>query len=142
MLIFRVERVEIAKTIMKGKGNIIYMTKLFLILQGLPTFVNIQLNRHDLAVTDAKEALKLDPDYSKAFARMGFAYLSMSNLKEAEECYMNALRLDANNQSYKDNLDAVREKMSTGPTNPQGKSKPCYYYVKFEYSLLVSYGRQ
>jgi len=79
-----------------------------------------KLNRHEYAVNDAKEALKLDPEYSKAFARMGFAYLSLNNLKDAEDCYLNALRLDPNNQSYKDNLDAVREKMSAGSLNPQG----------------------
>lgn len=79
-----------------------------------------QLNRHEFAVNDAKEALKLDSEYSKAFARMGFAYLSLNQLQEAEDCYLNALRLDANNQSYKDNLDAVREKINAGPLNPQG----------------------
>ena len=51
---------------------------------------------------------------------MGFAYLSLNQLQEAEDCYLNALRLDANNQSYKDNLDAVREKINAGPLNPQG----------------------
>ena len=66
---------------------------------------------------DAKDALALDSSYSKAYARMGFAYLNMNKLPEAEDAYSNALRLDPSNQSYKDNLEAVREKINAGPTN-------------------------
>lgn len=74
-----------------------------------------KLSQHENAVKDANSALQLDPGYSKAYARMGFAYLNMSKLKEAEESYSNALRLDPNNQSYKDNVEAVREKINAGP---------------------------
>ena len=56
------------------------------------------MTRHDDAVNDAKEALKLDADYSKAYARMGFAYLNMNRLAEAEDAYAAALRLDPGNQ--------------------------------------------
>jgi len=74
-----------------------------------------KLTQHENAVNDAKDALLLDPGYSKAYARMGFAYLNMNKLSEAEDAYSNALRLDPSNQSYKDNLDAVKEKISAGP---------------------------
>jgi len=76
-----------------------------------------KLTQHEDAVKDAKAALELDPSYSKAYARMGFAYLNMNKLTEAEDAYSNALRLDPGNQSYKDNLDAVKEKINAGPTN-------------------------
>lgn len=74
-----------------------------------------KLAQHESAVKDAEDALVLDAGYSKAYARMGFAYLNMNQLPEAEDAYSNALRLDSGNQSYKDNLDAVKEKISAGP---------------------------
>jgi len=77
-----------------------------------------KIQNHDGAVSDSKDALKLDPNYSKAYARMGFAYLNMNQFKDAEEAYSAACRLDPGNQNYKDNLDAVREKINAGPTNP------------------------
>ena len=59
---------------------------------------------------------------------MGFAYLNMNKLPEAEDAYSNALRLDSGNQSYKDNLDAVKEKISAGPNvMAQGESWKCSY---------------
>jgi len=83
-----------------------------------------KLTQHENAVKDAKDALSLDSGYSKAYARMGFAYLNMNKLSEAEDAYSNALRLDPSNQSYKDNLDAVREKISAGPTNIAAQVPP------------------
>jgi len=74
-----------------------------------------KVGRHSDAVEDSQNALKIDAKYSKAYARMGFAYLNMNKLPEAEDAYSNALRLDSGNQSYKDNLDAVKEKISAGP---------------------------
>ena len=94
---------------------------------------------------DAKDALSLDPGYSKAYARMGFAYLNMNKLTEAEDAYSNALRLDPSNQSYKDNLEAVKEKINAGPNVMSQGMFPitstcailpryCYWYVQLDNS--------
>lgn len=77
-----------------------------------------KVGRHSDAVEDSKNALKIDAKYSKAYARMGFAYLNMHKYEEAKDAYENALTIDPANQSYKDNLDAVKEKLTVGPTNP------------------------
>lgn len=77
-----------------------------------------KVGRHDDAVADAKSALRLDSGYSKAYARMGFAYLNMNKYHDAEEAYANACRLDPDNRNYKDNLEAVKEKVNAGPTVP------------------------
>lgn len=77
-----------------------------------------KVGRHSDAVQDSKNALKIDAKYSKAYARMGFAYLNMHKYEEAKDAYENALNIDPTNQSYKDNLDAVKEKLTVGPTNP------------------------
>lgn len=79
-----------------------------------------KVGRHDDAVNDAKSALQLDPEYGKAYARMGFAYLSMNKLTDAQASYERALSLDPNNQSYKDNLDAVKEKIALFPEAAAG----------------------
>jgi len=77
-----------------------------------------KVTRHSDAVSDAKSALALDPNYSKAYTRMGFAYLNMNQFNEAKECYQKACDLDPTNQSYKDNLEAVKEKMASGGAAP------------------------
>lgn len=74
-----------------------------------------KVGQHEEAVKDAKAALQLESGYSKAYARMGFAYLNMNKYPEAEDCYANACRLDPDNKGYKDNLDAVKEKIGAGP---------------------------
>jgi len=77
-----------------------------------------KVGRHSDAVEDSQNALKIDAKYSKAYARMGFAYLNMHKYEEAKDAYENALNIDPANQSYKDNLDAVKEKLTVGPVNP------------------------
>lgn len=39
------------------------------------------------------------------------AYLELENNEQSHECYRKALELDPNNQSYKNNLDMVEQRL-------------------------------
>lgn len=69
-----------------------------------------KLNNHNAALEDCKRAIRFDPNYSKAYGRMGLAYASMNNHFKAKECYQRAVELDPQNESYKNNLKIAEEK--------------------------------
>lgn len=65
------------------------------------------------AADDCKLALRYDPDYSKAYGRMGNAYSNLRRPELALDAYRNAIRLDPSNPDYQHNL-AVTEERLTG----------------------------
>ena len=76
------------------------------------------MNNHYAAVEDCKRAIDMDPNYGKAYGRMGLAYSLVDKHKEAIECFKKAILLEPDNESYKSNLKSVEEKMtSAGGTN-------------------------
>ncbi|KAJ3158331.1 hypothetical protein HK101_001358 [Irineochytrium annulatum] len=86
-----------------------------------------QAGDHAGAVEDAKLAVEVDPDYSKAYSRMGHAYFCLGNFQEAVDAYERGLRLDPGNASMKQSLTAARQKVSeaggdsgTGPSEGAG----------------------
>eukprot|EP00106_Octopus_bimaculoides_P016695 XP_014784137.1 PREDICTED: small glutamine-rich tetratricopeptide repeat-containing protein beta-like isoform X2 [Octopus bimaculoides] len=70
-----------------------------------------KLTKHTSAIQDCNSALAIDPSYSKAYGRMGMAYLELENNEQSHECYRKALELDPNNQSYKNNLEMVEQRL-------------------------------
>ncbi|GAB1600448.1 small glutamine-rich tetratricopeptide repeat-containing protein beta-like isoform X1 [Argonauta hians] len=70
-----------------------------------------KLTKHTSAIQDCNSALAIDPSYSKAYGRMGMAYLELENNEQSYECYRKALELDPNNQSYKNNLEMVEQRL-------------------------------
>ncbi len=71
-----------------------------------------KLNNHQEALNDCKRAISCDPNYSKAYGRMGLAYASMNDHIRARDCYRKAVDLDPTNESYRNNLLIAEEKMS------------------------------
>lgn len=71
-----------------------------------------RLDKHMLAIQDCKAALKLDPNYSKAYGRLGIAYSSLERFEDARESYRKALELDPSNTSYKANLDRAEKQLA------------------------------
>lgn len=72
-----------------------------------------RLGDYQHAADDCKLALRYDPDYSKAYGRMGNAYSNLRRPELALDAYRNALRLDPSNPDYQHNL-AVTEERLTG----------------------------
>lgn len=78
-----------------------------------------KLNNHTFALEDCRKAIEIDPNYSKAYGRMGLAYASLNDHYRARDCYKKACELDANNESYKNNLAIAEEKVAE---SERGKS--------------------
>jgi len=83
-----------------------------------------KVEQHDLAIQDCRTALALDPQYAKAYGRMGLALsaqfrysgacrnslLKRAAIAEAVDAYRTALELEPANESYKNNLEIAEEK--------------------------------
>lgn len=63
------------------------------------------------AIDDCKTALKYDPNYGKAFGRLGLAYSKMNRHSEAIDAYRNALRIEPDNQDYKNNMEVTQQRL-------------------------------
>lgn len=65
------------------------------------------------SIEDCKNALKIDPSYSKAWGRLGLALLSNNQYEEAFEAYSKAIQLEPTNDGYKQNLKIIEDKLKT-----------------------------
>nr|XP_045585444.1 small glutamine-rich tetratricopeptide repeat-containing protein alpha-like isoform X1 [Procambarus clarkii] len=74
-----------------------------------------KLNNQREAIEDCKRALEIEPQYSKAYGRMGLAYSSLNDHHQAKECYKKALELEPDNDSYRGNLSIAEEKILREP---------------------------
>jgi len=72
-----------------------------------------KLNDNKNSILDCEKALKIDPSYSKAYGRMGLAYLNDENYEKAIEAYENAYKLDPANQTYRSQLYSAQEKLGS-----------------------------
>ena len=76
------------------------------------------MNNHYAAVEDCKRAIDMDPNYGKAYGRMGLAYSCVDKHKEAIECFKKAIVLEPENESYKSNLKLAEEKLASTGVSP------------------------
>merc|ERR1719400_823171 len=60
----------------------------------------------------------MDPNYGKAYGRMGLAYSCVEKHKEAIECFKKAIVLEPENESYKSNLKLAEEKLASTGISP------------------------
>ena len=71
-----------------------------------------RLEQHDLAIQDCRTAIALDPDYSKAYGRMGLALSGQHRYEQAVEAYKKAIELDPSQESFKNNLKIAEAKVN------------------------------
>ncbi|CAG0892441.1 unnamed protein product [Cyprideis torosa] len=83
-----------------------------------------KLSQHRDSIMDCEKALQLDPKYSKAYSRLGHAYLALEYLAKAEEYFKKALDLDPENENYKSNLSLVQAKRAATEEQPGGGGVP------------------
>ncbi|CAN0139160.1 unnamed protein product [Lampetra fluviatilis] len=83
-----------------------------------------KLSNYVGAVQDCERAIVIDPNYSKAYGRMGLALTSLGKHEEAVEFYRRAVELDPDNEGYRGNLELAesrgREATSPNATPPGG----------------------
>jgi small glutamine-rich tetratricopeptide repeat-containing protein alpha len=70
-----------------------------------------RLEQNDLAIQDCRTALALDPNYAKAYGRMGVALSCQNRYDQAVEAYKRAVELDPGNESYQNNLAIAEDKV-------------------------------
>ncbi|KAJ3325907.1 hypothetical protein HDV06_002292 [Boothiomyces sp. JEL0866] len=72
-----------------------------------------QQGNHDLAAADAKQALTINPDYSKAYSRLGHAEYCLGNYQAAVDAYTKGSEMEPNNASIKQSLAAAQQKLGS-----------------------------
>ncbi|KAL4183557.1 hypothetical protein AMTRI_Chr11g98880 [Amborella trichopoda] len=71
-----------------------------------------QVHRYIEAIRDCYNSIEIDPDYSKAYSRLGLAYYAQGNYSDAiNKGFAKALLLDPNNSHIRDNIQAAEEKL-------------------------------
>ncbi|KAD1781290.1 hypothetical protein E3N88_42296 [Mikania micrantha] len=71
-----------------------------------------QNNQHTEAIHDCYKAIGIDPNYSKAYSRLGFSYYAQGNYRDAiDKGFRRALQLDPNNESVRVNIQAAKQKL-------------------------------
>uniref|UniRef100_A0A1I8A4G3 SGTA_dimer domain-containing protein n=1 Tax=Steinernema glaseri TaxID=37863 RepID=A0A1I8A4G3_9BILA len=70
-----------------------------------------RLEQYDMAIQDCRTALALDPNYGKAYGRMGLALSCQNRYEQAVEAYKKALEIEPGQQSYINNLQIAEEKL-------------------------------
>lgn len=76
------------------------------------------------AIEDCKMSLRYDPNYSKAYGRLGLAYSKLNRHEEAIDAYKKALQIEPSNIDYQNNLAVTQERLKEMNTaqssNPLG----------------------
>ncbi|KAK5583984.1 hypothetical protein RB653_005590 [Dictyostelium firmibasis] len=75
------------------------------------------LQNFEKSIEDCVEAIKRNPNYGKAYTRMGSAYTSLGKFPEAMEAYNKALELEPNNETFKASL-ANAERLAAASKQP------------------------
>ncbi|GKC05295.1 small glutamine-rich tetratricopeptide repeat-containing protein [Tanacetum coccineum] len=99
-----------------------------------------QTSQHAEAIIDCQKSISIDPNYSKAYSRLGYAYFAQGNYVDAiGRGFARALQLDPNNESVRENIRAAEQKLrqqrhergqssswgfSNGPSRSTGRVPP------------------
>ncbi|KAI5062152.1 hypothetical protein GOP47_0022691 [Adiantum capillus-veneris] len=71
-----------------------------------------QVGKYEAAIADSNKAIQLDPNYSKAYSRLGLAYYTQGKYQEAiEKGFQKAHQLDPNSKSIQENLLVAQKKL-------------------------------
>ncbi|KAL1308963.1 small glutamine-rich tetratricopeptide repeat-containing protein alpha [Arachis ipaensis] len=71
-----------------------------------------QLKKYDEAIQDCLRSIEIDPNYSKAYSRLGLVYYAQGNYSFAiDKGFRKALLLDPNNEAVKENIRVAEHKL-------------------------------
>ncbi|OCF60736.1 cytoplasmic protein [Kwoniella mangroviensis CBS 10435] len=82
------------------------------------------LGKHEKAIEDAEKALDLDPNFSKAYSRLGHAHFSTGDYPSAVRAYEDGLKLDPSNSNMKTALATAKSKLAESSTNSVADREP------------------
>ncbi|KAJ2245803.1 Small glutamine-rich tetratricopeptide repeat-containing protein 2 [Coemansia sp. RSA 1797] len=81
-----------------------------------------QNGEYEKAVADAKQALKIDPSYSKGYSRLGLAHYGLGQYKEAADAYTDGLALDPGNKGMLESLESAKSKLDASSVSDRAAS--------------------
>ncbi|CAN8246886.1 unnamed protein product [Cochlearia groenlandica] len=71
-----------------------------------------QINKCTEAINDCLKSIEIDPNYSKAYSRLGLAYYAQGKYVDAiENGFKKALQLDPHNESVKENIRVAEQRL-------------------------------
>ncbi|GMH31241.1 hypothetical protein Nepgr_033084 [Nepenthes gracilis] len=71
-----------------------------------------QSHKYNEAIRDCLKAIEIDPNYSKAYSRLGLAYYAQRNYSDAiNKGFKKALELDPTNNAVKENIRVAEQKL-------------------------------
>ncbi|KAF0895588.1 hypothetical protein E2562_013900 [Oryza meyeriana var. granulata] len=71
------------------------------------------LNMFNEAVEDCLKSIEIDPNYSKAYSRLGSAYFALGNYRDAlYKGYLKASELDPSNENVRQNIEVTKKKLA------------------------------
>ncbi|KAI9106712.1 hypothetical protein K1719_022240 [Acacia pycnantha] len=71
-----------------------------------------QIQKYTEAIQDCYKSIEIDPNYSKAYSRLGLAYYAHGNYRDAiDKGFRKALPLDPSNESIKENIRVAEQKL-------------------------------
>lgn len=85
-----------------------------------------QLQQHDKAIEDAREASRVNPQFAKAYSRLGHALFSAGRYQEAVDAYQKGVEVDPTNSVMKSGLETAKQhakKSDSTPTSPSNQSR-------------------
>lgn len=71
-----------------------------------------RLSNYQLAADDCRMSLRYDPNYSKAYGRLGIAYSKLDRHDLALEAYRTAIQLDPSNADYQNNMAVTQQRVN------------------------------
>jgi small glutamine-rich tetratricopeptide repeat-containing protein alpha len=70
-----------------------------------------RIGEYQKAIDDCNQAIRYDPNYGKAYGRLGLAFSKMNRHQEAIDAYKNAIRIEPDNQDYKNNMEVTQQRL-------------------------------
>ncbi|CAO1943489.1 unnamed protein product [Urochloa humidicola] len=81
------------------------------------------LNMNNEAIEDCLKSIEIDPNYSKAYSRLGSAYFSLGNYQDAlYKGYLKAAELDPGNENVRQNIEVTKKKLAEQQIPPQDQN--------------------
>ncbi|OEL37580.1 hypothetical protein BAE44_0001405 [Dichanthelium oligosanthes] len=78
------------------------------------------LNMNNEAIEDCLKSIEIDPNYSKAYSRLGSAYFALGNYQDAlYKGYLKAAELDPSNENVRQNIEVTKKKLAEQRVPPE-----------------------
>ncbi|XP_057531760.1 small glutamine-rich tetratricopeptide repeat-containing protein 2 isoform X1 [Amaranthus tricolor] len=88
-----------------------------------------QMHKYDEAIKDCLKAIEIDPNYGKAYSRLGLAYYAQGKYSDAiNKGFRKALELDPNNDAVKENIRVAEQKLNEEQEQRRGNQDSRNHY--------------